>query len=202
MSSHVVSLYWGRDGDGLLALACCPAPWPPAGPSGARAEELEDHLPVAAEYRGHVAGASPIRVIRLVYASGLSERAQLVVGGKSLWVVGDDDDNDNDDDDTVVGVGKGQAVQFNWILEKGGFVLSDDGTVAVDFDKVRGAVESLSRKILTIQAQGDRAAAQALLDEYAVIGPPLQAVLDRLTSVRVPVDITPSYTVESDLASL
>lgn len=31
---------------------------------------------------------------------------------------------------------KGQALQFNWILEKGGFVLLPDGTFGVDFVKV------------------------------------------------------------------
>lgn len=32
---------------------------------------------------------------------------------------------------------RGQALQFNWIFEKGGFVLHPDDTFSVDFDKVR-----------------------------------------------------------------
>ncbi|GKB24950.1 NUDIX hydrolase 3, partial [Tanacetum coccineum] len=56
--------------------------------------------------------------------------------------------------------GKGQALQFNWLFEKGAFVLLPDQTFSVDFDKIEDAVESLSREILTIQAKGDKDAAQ------------------------------------------
>ncbi|KVH91566.1 NUDIX hydrolase domain-containing protein [Cynara cardunculus var. scolymus] len=42
--------------------------------------------------------------------------------------------------------GKGQALQFNWLFEKGAFVLHPDQTFSVDFDKIGGAVESLSRE--------------------------------------------------------
>lgn len=95
--------------------------------------------------------------------------------------------------------GKGQALQFNWILEKGGFVLLPDGTFGVDFVKVREAVESLCREILTIQAQGDKEAARRLLDTYAVIGPPIQTALNRLEIVEVPVDIFPSFDILKQL---
>nr|KYP51318.1 Nudix hydrolase 3 [Cajanus cajan] len=55
--------------------------------------------------------------------------------------------------------GKGQALQFNWLYEKGAFVWHSEGTISVDFTKIEGAVESLSREILTIQAKGDKEAA-------------------------------------------
>jgi hypothetical protein len=51
--------------------------------------------------------------------------------------------------------GKGQALQFNFLVERGGFVF-DGKSIAVDFDKVRGAVEALCAQILTIQANGDK----------------------------------------------
>lgn len=91
--------------------------------------------------------------------------------------------------------GKGQALQFNWILEKGGFVMHPDGSFAVDFSKVRDAVECLSKEILTIQAQGDKDAARRILENYATITPPLKRALDRLQSAAVPVDIYPSFDV-------
>ena len=33
-------------------------------------------------------------------------------------------------------ISKGQALQFNWLFEKGAFVLLPDQTFSVDFDKV------------------------------------------------------------------
>lgn len=86
---------------------------------------------------------------------------------------------------------KGMALQLNWLLDAGGFVAKPDGTFAVDFEKVKPAVISLTREIMTIQAQGDYAAAKALLDKMVVVRPEVQRVLDGLDDV--PVDIEPNY---------
>ena len=86
---------------------------------------------------------------------------------------------------------KGMALQLNWLLDAGGFVAQPDGTFAVDFEKVKPAVVSLTREIMTIQAQGDYAAAKALLDKMVVVRPEVQRVLDGLDDV--PVDIEPNY---------
>lgn len=107
---------------------------------------------------------------------------------------------------------KGQALQFNWLFEKGAFVLNADKTFSVDFDKVficsfavldyliwldiiriqlfsylqvEGAVESLSRKILTIQARGDKDAASELLQKYCEMTKPLKVALEKLEMVQV-----------------
>ncbi|KFK42487.1 hypothetical protein AALP_AA2G263100 [Arabis alpina] len=89
--------------------------------------------------------------------------------------------------------GKGQALQFNWLYEKGAFVFHKDSTFSVDFDKVEGAVESLSHEILTIQGKGDKNAATSLLDKYCTITGPLKTALEKLESVKVPVDISPTF---------
>ncbi|XP_050218196.1 nudix hydrolase 3-like isoform X2 [Mercurialis annua] len=89
--------------------------------------------------------------------------------------------------------GKGQAVQFNWLFEKGAFILHPDGTFSVDFAKVEGAVESLSREILTIQAKGDKAAARLLLQQYCIMTEPLKLALNKLEALQVPVDIVPTF---------
>ncbi|CAH1446382.1 unnamed protein product [Lactuca virosa] len=68
---------------------------------------------------------------------------------------------------------KGQALQFNWLLEKGAYVLHPDETFSVDFENIEGAVESLSREILTIQAKGDKDSAQKLLEKYGQMTKPL-----------------------------
>lgn len=90
--------------------------------------------------------------------------------------------------------GKGQALQFNWLFEKEAFIMHSDGKFSVNFDKIEDAVESLSRQILIIQATGDKNAASSLLDEYCKITNPLRLALDKLESVEVPVDITPTFT--------
>lgn len=87
---------------------------------------------------------------------------------------------------------KGMALQLNWLLDRGGFVVRADGTFAVDFGKVKPAVESLVREIMTIQAHGDYAAAKALLEKMVVIRPEVKRVLDGLKD-GVPVDIEPRY---------
>ncbi|KAJ4831266.1 Nudix hydrolase 3, partial [Turnera subulata] len=96
--------------------------------------------------------------------------------------------------------GKGQALQFNWLFEKGAYVLNPDETFSVDFSKVEEAVESLSREILTIQAKGDKAAASSLFDRYCKITQPLTLALKKLENVQVPVDIAASFPIEAELA--
>eukprot|EP01018_Ginkgo_biloba_P007156 Gb_18279 [translate_table: standard] len=89
--------------------------------------------------------------------------------------------------------GKGQALQFNWIFDRGGFVMHSNGTFSVDFTKVQKAVESLSREVMTIQAKGDKTTAKSLLEKYATSTQPLQEALSRLQKIQVPVDIVPSF---------
>ncbi|KAG5537375.1 hypothetical protein RHGRI_024721 [Rhododendron griersonianum] len=81
--------------------------------------------------------------------------------------------------------GKGQALQFNWLFEKGAFVLHPDETFSVNFSKVDAEVESLSREILTIQAKGDKKAAKALLDKYCKMSQPLKAALEKLEKIQI-----------------
>ncbi|KAL0407952.1 UNVERIFIED_CONTAM: Nudix hydrolase 3 [Sesamum radiatum] len=81
--------------------------------------------------------------------------------------------------------GKGQALQFNYLFQKGAFVVHSDGTFSVDFDKVENAVVSLSREILTIQGTGNKDAAKALLSNHSVISPPLKSALEKLEAVKV-----------------
>ncbi|XP_004303220.1 PREDICTED: nudix hydrolase 3 [Fragaria vesca subsp. vesca] len=95
--------------------------------------------------------------------------------------------------------GKGQALQFNWLYEQGAFILNPDDTFSVDFDKVEGAVESLSREILTIQAKGDKEAANLLLQKYCTMTDPLKVALQRLENVQVPVDIVPRFPVAENI---
>lgn len=87
--------------------------------------------------------------------------------------------------------GRGTAVQWNWLREKGGIVPSANGRFRVDFDRFREGVRSLSTELLTIEATGDFNRASALLDKYGVVNPEIEQVNARLTDI--PVDITPVF---------
>jgi hypothetical protein len=87
--------------------------------------------------------------------------------------------------------GKGMAIQLNALLDSGGFEVRPDGTFAVSYAKVKGAVEALTREIMTIQATGDYAKAKAMLETRATIPPAAQRIIEKMTSV--PVDIEPRF---------
>ncbi|HEY1465114.1 MAG TPA: hypothetical protein VGF44_16990 [Terriglobales bacterium] len=87
--------------------------------------------------------------------------------------------------------GKGMAIQFNFYLQKGGFVDHGDGTFSVDVPKMKEAVKELDHDLLTLEAEGNYAGAKKLQDEMGNIRPPLQKALDRLQ--EIPTDIEPIY---------
>jgi hypothetical protein len=94
--------------------------------------------------------------------------------------------------------GRGMALQFNYLLDKGAFAVNGDGTYRVVLDKMAGAVRELARDLLTIEAVGDYKAAREMLDKLAVIRPPLQATLDRLKDL--PTDINPNHVTAAGIA--
>ena len=86
--------------------------------------------------------------------------------------------------------GKANMVRFNYFQEQGAFVRDpENGTYSVDFERMKDAMASLSDLLLTLQGDGDYEGASALTNEKGVIGPQLQADLDRLTNADIPVDI-------------
>ncbi len=96
--------------------------------------------------------------------------------------------------------GKGMALQFNYLLEKGGFVARPDGTFAVDMAKIKPAVQDLTHDLLMVEALGDYAGARKMLDTLGVIRPEVQKALDRLQGI--PVDIEPIFVTADELAPL
>ena len=53
--------------------------------------------------------------------------------------------------------GKGMALQLNWFLDHGAITARPDGTFAIDARRMREAVSSLTRELMTIEGKGDRA---------------------------------------------
>ena len=89
------------------------------------------------------------------------------------------------------------VVQFNFLLDEGGFVLSPDGTFRVDFGKIAQAVRDLDHELLTTEAKGDYTAAKKMLDS-AKLNPAVQKAIDRMTAI--PTDIDPAFVTAEEIA--
>ena len=86
--------------------------------------------------------------------------------------------------------GKANMVRFNFFLDEGAFIRdAETGRYSVDFDRMEDAIANLSRRLLTLQGDGDYEGAKKLTETKGVITPSLQADLDRLTDAAIPVDI-------------
>jgi hypothetical protein len=89
--------------------------------------------------------------------------------------------------------GKGQALQFSYLMDEGGIKYDDKTeTFAIDPARIKDAVRKLTGEILTLEAEGSYAKAKAMLDKYGIIRPEMQKTLDKLGAV--PVDIEPHFT--------
>ncbi len=88
--------------------------------------------------------------------------------------------------------GRGAAVQINRFLEAGGATFDEaSGKFTVDPDKLEKAIEALVRDLVMLQHNGDKAAADALLDAYGVMSPAMKQALGKLGDI--PVDLRPVY---------
>ena len=93
--------------------------------------------------------------------------------------------------------GLGMAVQFNYLLDAGAFIVNPDGSFAVDPAKIKAGVEGLTREIMTIQAEGKYEKAKELTARLGVVRPEVQRALDRMGDI--PVDIEPKFTTAEQL---
>ena len=85
--------------------------------------------------------------------------------------------------------GKANMLEFNYMQKEGAFTRNEQGQYAIDFEKMKAAVEKLAGDILMCQGNGDYEAAKAWLGEMSVIKPELQADLDRVNNAGIPTDI-------------
>ena len=85
--------------------------------------------------------------------------------------------------------GKANMQCFNFFKENGAFIRNENGTYKVDFTKFESAMNKLSKLIITLQGNGDKAAVAKVQKENAVISPELQKDLDKLTQKGIPVDV-------------
>jgi hypothetical protein len=87
--------------------------------------------------------------------------------------------------------GRGTAVQWNWLRERGAITPTSGGKFTVDFSKMRDAVRDLATELLTIEATGDFNRANALLQKYGVETAEMRNV--NATLKDIPVDIWPVF---------
>lgn len=94
--------------------------------------------------------------------------------------------------------GKGNALQFNYLIDKGALVYDQDsGIFSVDFNRFENAIKDLVHDICVLQAQGDYNGTQKLFEDYVYLPETLQQALERLD--EIPVDIAPQYPLAEQL---
>jgi hypothetical protein len=94
--------------------------------------------------------------------------------------------------------GKGMAMQVNYLMDKGAFVMRPDETFAVDYTKIKDAVRDLTHDLLTVEAEGNYAGAKKMLDTLGVLRPEFKRALDKLGGI--PVDIEPIFVTAEKIA--
>ena len=94
--------------------------------------------------------------------------------------------------------GKGMAIQVNYLMDKGAFVMRPDETFAVDYAKIKDAVRDLTHDLLTVEAEGNYAGAKKMLDTLGVLRPEFKRALDKLGDI--PVDIEPIFVTAEKVA--
>jgi len=95
--------------------------------------------------------------------------------------------------------GKGNALQLNYMLEKGAITYdSATGKFAVNFKSFENWVRELVQDICILQATGDYAGTKALFDKYVVLTEIISGSLSKLNDI--PVDLKPEYPLAAQLA--
>jgi hypothetical protein len=85
--------------------------------------------------------------------------------------------------------GRANLIRFNYFKEHGAFTLEKNGKYAINFDKMKEAMNSLSTLILTIQGDGDYEKAAYLINHYGTMDEGLLNALKMIEQKDIPVDI-------------
>ena len=85
--------------------------------------------------------------------------------------------------------GKANMLTFNYFQQEGAFTRNEEGLYAIDFEKMKVAVEKLAGAILEHQGQGNYEDTKAWLNEYGTVKGELQGDLERISKAGIPVDI-------------
>lgn len=94
--------------------------------------------------------------------------------------------------------GHGMAIQVNYLMARGGFAVQADGYFALDLEKMKTAVRDLDHDLLTIEAEGNYAAAKKILDAALTLQPDMRKAIDKLHDI--PTDINPNFVTAEEIA--
>jgi hypothetical protein len=87
--------------------------------------------------------------------------------------------------------GRAAMMEFNYLVEHGALSQGADGLYAIDYAAIPDAITSLDTQLLTVEANGDRAGAEAWFTKYDVAPASLTKAL--LATKDIPVDIAPEF---------
>jgi hypothetical protein len=87
--------------------------------------------------------------------------------------------------------GRAEMMEFNYLFEQKAVTRDGTGRYAVDFARIPGAIAGLAKELLSIEATGDRARAEALFAKYDQMPAALATALK--SSADLPVDIDPVF---------
>ena len=93
--------------------------------------------------------------------------------------------------------GRGTAIQVNYLLDFGAFVVSRDGTFSLNPAKIKDGIAALTRELMILEAEGSYTKAKDLIVKLGIVRPEVQRVLGKLPGV--PVDIEPIFVTTTKL---
>jgi hypothetical protein len=92
--------------------------------------------------------------------------------------------------------GRAQMMEFNYLLEQKALNQAADGRYTIDYAAMPAAIASLSQKLLTFEAQGDRAGVEGWFAKYDVMPASLTKGLE--ATKDIPIDVTPEFELEKE----
>jgi hypothetical protein len=87
-------------------------------------------------------------------------------------------------------------MEFNVLVESRALTFSG-GRYVIDYAKMPDAIANISKQLLTFEARGDRAGAEAWFKKYGSVSAQLQKALDGTKSI--PVDVSPVFSFADNL---
>ena len=89
--------------------------------------------------------------------------------------------------------GRAALLVYNYLTEEGAISRKASGRYALDYAKVYSVIEKLGARLLEIQATGDKAAAEDLVEKYGHVSSPVKADIVSLELEKIPVDIRVNF---------
>ena len=86
-------------------------------------------------------------------------------------------------------LGRANIICYNYLKELGAFGHGRSGLYHIDYDKAEEAITSLAGKVLTLQATGDKAGADAFVDAYSEIPESLAQDFAAMDRAGIPTDL-------------